>query len=752
MNHSLKRQLSVVFFSDIVGYTLLMGKDEDLAFELMKKNVAYHQQVFEKFNGRLIKELGDGILAVFDSADVALKASLEIQKLWLSTPDVKLRIGLHSGEIIFENNDVFGDAVNVASRIQSIGVPSCVLFSNEVLLQIKDHRPFPYVNLGLFILKNVERKLELFALTSEPLAIPKRQEMIKTVKFQERQTWKYWLGIAALFGVIGFLIWTIIWNPNNSLENDKSVAVLPLKNLNADPSKEYFSDGLTEDIITQLSKINSLSVISRSSTVLYKNSQESNAEIAFALGVSTLLEGSVQWSGEKIRIRVQLIDVTSNQAIWAETYDLDKVEDLFEVQSSIAESIAAKLEANVTLDEINQIKKLPTASFDAYQEYLIGRSLYYEYEMKSNLKAIESFKKAIEIDADFALAWAGLGDSYAQMSGIFDRGSVWIDSALNSGKTAIQKDSRLAEGFKALGVAYYYNNQYSLATEYFEKAVEISNNHAQALGNLATLYFVSGQLDKSLDLQRKAVGLNPRSFVPSQVLGWNYRLLENQKEAQFWLRKSLAIKPTYDTYEQLGLSFIADGKMDSVSAQIPRIIALEKDNPYIFQAAGILAFLKKDFKLAKSLFEDAMIKNPNWDSDPYFNAPVFLAYLLKNDLSYMISTEGKTIDAQELIDRKLANYEEVLSGNEPDKDFAFFAAGLEAIKGNNLNAMNYLETAKELNFQDYVMIENNVIFNNLRSSPDFILYLEKIKGEIRVMSLNSWAKNLLKATSFEGIN
>jgi adenylate cyclase len=741
MNHSLKRQLSVVFFSDIVGYTLLMGKDEDLAFELMKKNVAYHQQVFEQFNGRLIKELGDGILGVFESADDALKASLEIQNIWASDPKVTLRIGLHAGEIIFENNDIFGDAVNVASRIQSIGVPSCVLFSNEVSLQIKDLSLFPKINLGFFILKNVTRKLELFALTAEPLAIPKRQQMIKTVKFQERQSWKYWLGIIALICVIGFLIWTIIWNPSNPWENDKSVAVLPLKNLNADPSKEYFSDGLTEDIITQLSKINSLKVISRSSAVLYKNSQESNSEIAFALGVSTLLEGSVQWSGEKIRIRVQLIDVNSNQAIWAETYDLDKVKDLFAVQSSIAESIAAKLEANVTLDEINQLKKRPTASFDAYQEYLIGREHYYEYELDQNLLAIESFKKAIVLDENFALAWAGLADSYAQMEGVFYQGTVWIDSALNSGKEGINKDPRLAEPYKALGVTYYYNNQYALATDYLEKAVEISHNHAQAIGNLATVYFVSGKLDKSLDLQRKAVGLNPKSFIPLQMLGWNFRLLENQKEAQFWFRKSLALKPSYDTYEQLGLSFLAEGKLDSVAAQIPKIVALDKINPYYLQSAGILAFMKKDFKLAKDIFEEAMKIKSNWDSDPYFNAPVFLAYLLKNDLSYMISAEEKTIGAQELIDRKLANYEEVLSGNEPDKDFAFFAAGLEAIKGNNQIAMNYLETAKELNFQDYVMIENNVIFNNLRSSPDFILYLEKIKGEIRKMSLNSWVNS-----------
>jgi TolB-like protein/class 3 adenylate cyclase/Tfp pilus assembly protein PilF len=741
MNQSLKRQHSVVFFSDIVGYTLLMGEDEDRAFELMKKNVVYHQQVFEKFNGRLIKELGDGILGVFESADEALKASLEIQKIWAVDPEVTLRIGLHAGEIIFENNDIFGDAVNVASRIQSIGVPSCVLFSNEVLLQITNQSLFPKINLGFFILKNVTRKLELYALTIEPLAIPKRQQMIKTVKFQERQSWKYWLGIAALFGVIGFLIWTIIWNPSNPWETDKSVAVLPLKNLNADSSKEYFSDGLTEDIITQLSKINSLKVISRSSAVLYKNSQESNSEIAFALGVSTLLEGSVQWSGEKIRIRVQLIDVNSNQAIWAETYDLEKVEDLFEVQSNIAESIAAKLEANVTLDEINQLKKRPTASFDAYQEYLIGRKHYYEYELDQNLLAIESFKKAIALDENFALAWAGLADSYAQMEGVFYQGTVWIDSALNAGKEGINKDSRLAEPYKALGVTYYYNNQYALATDYLEKAVEISNNHAQAIGNLATVYFESGQLDKSLDLQRKAVGLNPKSFVPLQILGWNYRLLENQKEAQFWFRKSLSLKSSSDTYEQLGLSFLAEGKLDSVSALIPRIVALDKNDPYSLQSAGILAFMKKDFKLAKNLFEEAMKLKSNWDSDPYFSSPVFLAYLLKKDIGYIIGAEGKTIDAQELIDRKLANYEEVVKSSKPYKDFALFAAALEALKGNNSQAMQYLEQAKELQFQDYIMIDSNVLFDNLRSSSDFIFYLEKIKGEIRVMGLNSWANN-----------
>ncbi len=743
MNHYHKRQLSVVFFSDIVGYTLLMGEEEDRAFELMKQNVAFHHQAFEKYNGKLIKELGDGILAIFESADEALNAGIEIQRLWHSDPDVKLRIGLHCGEIIFENHDVFGDAVNVASRIQSIGVPSCILFSKDVLKLIPDPTEFPHVNLGSFNLKNVSRKLELFALNVEPLEIPKRQEMIRTVKIQERNPWKLWAGITALIGIVGLLVWFTISNPENPWVKDKSVAVLPLKNLNADPSKEYFADGLTEDIITQLSKINALKVISRSSTVLYKNSEESNAEIAYALGVSTLLEGSVQWAGEKIRIRVQLINVNDNQALWAETFDLEKIEDLFEVQSNIAESIAAKLEANVTLAEIEQLNRRPTETFEAYEAYLKGRGLYYEYELEKNLEAIENFKKAIDLDPDFALAWAGLGDAYAQMFGIFNQGKVWIDSALNAGKTAIEKDPELAESYKALGVTYYYNNQYPKATETLEKAVEISNNHAQALGNLATVYFVSGQLDKSLDLQLKAAGLNPKSFIPFQILGWNYRLLENQNEAKRWFRKSLSIKPSFDTYEQLGLSFLAEGNSDSVAAQIPHILALEPDNPYALQAAGVLAFLNSDYPLAKDLLEEAVKHKKNWATDPYFNAPVYLAYLLKRDMSFFIDSDGRSISAQDLIFPKLENYKMVLGGDDLDKDFALYAAALEAIIGNNFEAMNYLRKAKALNFQDYKLIENNPIFASLKSNPDFVIFMENIKNEIRVMALNSKTKSLI---------
>jgi len=729
MNQSLNKKLSVVFFSDIVGYTQLMGRNEDLAYQLMKNNLDVHRKYFDEFNGKLIKELGDGVLATFDNVEDALNASFEIQKESKSRGEIELRIGLHCGDIIFDRGDVYGDAVNIASRIQSIGVPSCVLFSKELKALIDSEDKYPNIKLGNFKLKNVERDLTLFALSTEPLVVPIREQMISTIKYQERKTSKYWIGIGLLISIIAVLIWIINWGEPSNWTKDKSIAVLPLKNLNADPNKEYFSDGLTEDIITQLSKINSLRVISRTSTVLYKNSQESNPEIALALGVSTLLEGSVQWSGERLRIRVQLIDATSNQAIWAETFDLEMIGDLFEVQSRIASEIATKLQAEVTLSEINQINQKPTSSFEAYEEYLKGRGQYYEYQLKNNENAIASFKAAIKIDSTFALAWAGLGDAYAQMFGIFNYSSVWLDSSLYAGNMAIKMDSRLAEGYKAMGVAYYYNNQSNLALEYLEKAVEISPNHAQAIGNLATAYFITGQLDKSLDLQRKAAGLNPKSFIPFQILGWNYRLFENQNQAQFWLRKSLSIKPSYDTYEQLGLSFLAEGKSDSVQAVITKLGKLSKEDPNVAQVAGILSFLNRDYANAQNYLSQSIENKEDWKTDPYFYAPIYLANIFQS--------QGKSDQAYFYINEKLDEYIMELEGDNADKEFAVFTAALYLMKGNKEKAFEYLYLAENMNFQDYQTLEINPLFDSIRNNPDFMILIEEIKSEIRIMKLNS---------------
>lgn len=719
-----------MFFSDIVGYTRLMGSDEDGAYDLMKQNLNIHEAVFEKYNGKVIKELGDGILGTFEHADDACSAGIEIQKAWQKRGDLELRIGLHAGEIIHDRGDVFGDAVNVASRIQSIGVPSCVIFSEKLKNLLTENADFPHVKLGQFKLKNVQKGLTLYALSAEPLVVPRREQMINTIKYQERKTWRYWVGIGLLIAIIGVLAGLNLWGgKGNNWTKEKSIAVLPLKNLNADAAKEYFSDGLTEDIITHLSRIQSLRVISRSSVALYKNSSESNQEIALALGVSTLLEGSVQWAGEALRIRVRLIDAATNETLWAETFDPDQVEDLFLVQTTIAETIAKSLEADVSMSELEQIQERPTASFDAYQEYLEGRGLYYEYQLEENKQSIQSFKDAIDMDATFALAWAGLGDAYAQMYGLYNFDTLWLDSSIVAGKRAIEINPRLVEGHKALGSAYYYNSQYVLAQEYLEKAVELSPNHAQAVGNLATIYFISGELDKSLQLQKKAVDLNPKSFIPFQVLGWNYRLLENQTEAQRWLKSSIALRASFDTYEQLGLSLLTQGKKDSVEVLIGQIDRLVNGDPYVPQAAGTLAYMIRDTSLAKKYFEQAMKGSEDWRVDPYFYSPIYLADILLS--------EGKTEEANRFINLRLEDYQLELERDEVEKEFAVFVAALYLMKGEKARALEYLALAKEMRFQDYQMLEINPLFDALRDDPSFILLIEEIKSDIRLMILNS---------------
>ncbi|MHA7128382.1 adenylate/guanylate cyclase domain-containing protein [Algoriphagus namhaensis] len=730
MSQSLTKKLSVVFFSDIVGYTLLMGIDEERAYQLMKENLELHQRVFEKFDGVLIKELGDGILGTFDKAEDAVSASLEIQKEWDQRGEVELRIGLHCGEIIHERGDIFGDAVNIASRIQSIGVPSCVLFSKAILNLIEKPAHFEYKRLGKFKLRNVAKELELFAVTDSPLVVPERNAMIETIKSQERQPWKKFILIAVLALAIGAIVNSLFFDRSKpNWTKEKSIAVLPLKSLNADQTRQYFSDGLTEDIITQLSKIKALRVISRSTIALYKNSQESNPEIALALGVSTFLEGSVQWAGESLRITARLIDATTNEILWSETFDPELAEDLFELQTTIAKSIAESMQADVTLDEIQQLSEQPTANFQAYEEYLEGRGLYYDYQLEENLAAIGQFKRAIAIDSTFALAWAGLGDAYAQQYGLFDFREVWLDSSVTASEKAIALNPRLVEGYKALGSAYYYSSKYDLAEENLKRAIDLNPNHAQAVGNLATIYFINGALDKSLELQKKAVALNPKSHVPFQILGWNYRLLDQQEAAQEWLRKSIAIKPDYPSYEQLGLSFLATSQIDSVRLQITELKELAGSDPMVEQTMGILSFMIGDVENAENFLQVSISKKNAIEADPYFISPIYLAYLYQQS--------GQSAKADPLLEDRSSLYAGLLQEADFDKDFALFMAKVAMIQGDASGAQEYLNMAEKQGFLDVIMVDKNPLFDPLKGTTSYRDWKGRIDSRIEDMAKNS---------------
>ncbi len=730
MGLELNRKLSVVYFSDIVGYTRLMGRNEDAAFELMKKNLAAHTEIFEKYRGKIIKELGDGILAVFETVPEALSAALEIQKFCKKTGEFELRIGMHRGEVIFDHGDVFGDAVNLASRIQSVGTPSSILISEKVFQNIPVDHDFPVVKLGGFSLKNVEHEIDLYALINPPLVIPKRNEVLQNIKFQDRNIWKYWVGISASFVLISYLIFSIFGDNRNWDDREKSVAVLPFENLSENVDHDFFSDGLTADVISQISKVNSLKVISKDAVREYKRDRPSLREIAETLNVSTILIGSVQWNEDKIRISVELVDVAKNKNIWEESFDRDS-KDIFLVQTEIAREIAKALDANLSVEEQNQIGKAQTSSFSAYEMYLKGRDQYYQYDSATNLLAAETFKKAISIDPAYAMAYIGLADAYSQMS-YFGLGMDWLDYSLEASSKALEIDPYLSEAFSSQGSAYYYKGRKDLSQVSFEKALALNPNLSSAIGNLATVYFSNGELDKSLQLQSRSAAINPKNYIPFQIAGWIYRILGNQAEAKKWFEQSLSIQKDPVTYEQYAYSYLSEDSTEKALDLLPKIFMEGNEHgSRHFEAAGLISFYSKSQGLAKENLQQSLNKNEGYDFDPYFPVPIYLAALIENKS-----------EAQRLIDIAIKIRFEAMKDGDRDYNLPLYSSMGYVLKNQETEAINNLKLAYELGWRDYFMVENNMAFDSIRQNPEYRKLIAAIKNDIEQMNQNLAASAL----------
>lgn len=697
-----------------------MGQDEDQAFELMKQNLALHTRVLSKYHGLIIKELGDGILATFDTAEEALNASFEIQKEWIKSGKLKLRIGLHCGGVILDHGDVYGDAVNVASRVQSIGVPSCVLFSSKVLEQIPQNSGLSHVSLGPFRLKNVAKALDLFALSNPPLAIPKRKEMIQTVKSQEKESWKYWVGIAVVFSLALFLIFSLIWN-DYSWEKDKSVAVLPFTNTISNPDLIFFAEGLTVDVISHLSKIEGIKVIDKDAVYQYQDSEIPLDSIAGILDVTTILKGSIEWIGDKIRINVQMIDPIENKNLWNETFNRD-AKDIFKVQTEIASKIATVLNINLSSKEKEQISKEQTNSFEAYELYLKAKENYGRNNKSEILEAIGYFKSALDIDPNYALAYTGLADSYSRLV-YYGESENWLDSSLIANSNALAIDPYLEEAYKSAGSVYYYQGKIDLAQISLEKALALNPNLSGALGNLATVYMTQGKLTKALNLQIKSASLNPSNYIPIQITGWIYRILGQHEAAIDWLNKSNTITFDAVTAEQLAYVYLEQGDKTKALKMIDLILENNTSNSdFNYSSAGYIAFMAGDMARSIELFEKVLVLNPNTVYDIYDSTPILLAF------AYL--QRGNKSEAKNLSDLALNARETSVESNKNDSNFWFDLAQLEAVRNNKTLLVQYLNKAFASGFRDEFQIRGNPIFKDYLSDPEVETVLNQIDTKL----------------------
>ena len=405
-----ERLLAAIMFTDLVGYTALMQKDEEKAIESIKR----HRVVLEKnvtlFHGQLIEYFGDGSLCIFLSVTDAARCAIAIQHDLMQDPPIPLRIGIHIGEIIREGDKIMGDGVNLASRIQSLGDAGSVIVSKEISDKIKNRTEFQLTSLGSTRLKNVSEPMEVFALSNTGLIVPKPFSIDGFQDAKSKSGWistkKFVIGTTVLLVALFAVFFWPSLTKRHFTGNDKSIAVLPFENMSNDSAQEYFSDGITEEIITQLSQIRGLKVISRTSVMQYKDTRLSLKQVARELGVAAILEGSVRKDGDRIRITAQLIDASTDQHIWAKQYDKTP-DELFDIQSEVALNIATELNVRMSDGMGKRLRRKPTENIEVYEDYLKAKKSWPTEAEKLLLGALQK-------DSTFAPAWAQLAFIYAR--------------------------------------------------------------------------------------------------------------------------------------------------------------------------------------------------------------------------------------------------------------------------------------------------------------------------------------------------
>ncbi len=713
------RQLAAIMFVDIKGFSEKMGEDEVLATRMRQKLEGGLKEFIPLHNGDIVKQLGDGALCLFNSAIEAVNAAIELQLCMRIEPVVPVRIGIHTGEVMIDHNDVYGDVVNIASRVESFAFAGGVFISGKVYDEIKNQPGIKTLALGKFEFTNIKIPVEVYAITNEGIAVPNVKRMTgKGVSAYKRRKRKrqsislMMLGVVALSVV---LYATVLKSPDSVIKN--TVAVMPFKNLSENKENDFFSDGITEDILTQISKINNLNVLSQSTTVQLKNNTKSIQELGEELHVGYILQGSVRRAVDQIRISAQLVDASTGKNVWAETYDRE-YSKVFEIQSEIARFIATVLKAKLSLAEKSSINKKPTDNLSAYEYYLRGREHYHHFSKEDNLLAIGEFKMALSLDDEYSLAWSGLADAFSQKSRL-GLPQHWLDSSKAASEQAIKFDKKSSEAYKSMANFYLYTGDYDMAKSLLLKAITLNPNNAAAIGNLGSCYLLLGQMVDALKWEKQSAVLEPKKFIPFYIVGWIYRLLGDYNMAEQWLKKSLELKPITDTYFNLAYNYLATGRIKEAKNLVSTIIKLDSTYADNYQIAGVIAQMSGDHNNAAIYFEKAIELDPAFVDNPDFFAPVGLAYQKQK--------AGKFVDAELILSKALAVYPDTAIAASNRYDRYIFAAAAAAMVNKKELSIAYLNKAAEANWIDYFFVEKNAWFTNVSNEQGFKTLMTQLK-------------------------
>ena len=509
-DRGLERRLTTILSADIAGYSRLMEQDESgVLDEFMERQEKVVDPLLAKHAGRIVKKLGDGFLAEFSSVVNAVQfatdvqASCEARNATLSDgKQMSFRIGINLSDVIADESDVFGDGVNVAARLQGIAEPGGVCISETVYQHVHRHQSFSFDDMGKRQLKNITGRIQAYGvrLNAALPAHPRRRA---------------------------------------SHASEASIAVLPFINMSGDPEQEYFSDGITEDIITDLSKISALFVVSRNTAFTFKGKNVDIDQVAARLDVQYILEGSVRKANDRVRISAQLIDGRTGGHVWAERYDR-KFEDIFDLQDDISRSIVAALRIRMLPQELETIIQRPTINAEAYRYYLMGRGFFHRGHTKRYLRlAKQMFARALDIDADYAAAHAGIADCNSHLLDAGDT-TITVQEILEQSERALSLDQTLAEAHASKGLALYTAGRYDDAEICFERAISLKPDLFEGYLFYGRNCFNRGDYLKAAELFGKAADIKHDDFRALGVQTMCYQSLGRHEDMINTARRSLA--------------------------------------------------------------------------------------------------------------------------------------------------------------------------------------------------------------------
>ncbi len=512
------RRLATIMFADIDGYSRLMRADEERTLVDLRAHLAeLVAPVVGRFHGRIVKTIGDGVLVEFGSAIEAVRSAVELQRGMVErNADMPadrrqaFRIGLHLGDIIASDDDVFGDTVNVAARLQAEAEPGSIVLSGSVHEQVRDKLTLPFRALGMRSVKNIDRPIRMYALDAIAASTPDPPRGLAARLLARKLDLIAAACVAAVAIVLGLAVTyrsgggPASGDPASAAmrppaDNSLSVAVLVFTNQSGDAAQDYFADGLTEDITRALGRFKQLTVLAYGAVLPFRGKEVPPAEVGRMLKARYLVGGSVRRMGERVRVTVQLTDAASGTQLWADQYD-DDMKDIFAVQERIARRVAGTLASSLQQVALQQSLRKPPDNLDAYDLVLRGRALAEESTRASNRAAREVLQRAVELAPGYADAYAELADAYFRRAtfGWSEFAQEDIETAIRLGQRAVELDRECVAGLSVLARAYVAVQKYELAMAESDRALRLNPSDAEALLARAAVLLWTGRIEESI--------------------------------------------------------------------------------------------------------------------------------------------------------------------------------------------------------------------------------------------------------------